>query len=299
MEGEGLVFNFGRVLTAMVTPFDAKLEVDYQKARQLARYLVDNGSDGLVVSGTTGESPTLTNDEKIRLFEVVVDEVGDRARIIAGTGNNDTADSIFMTQAAEKVGVHGVMAVVPYYNKPPQEGIYNHFRMIAESTNLPVMMYNIPGRAAINASPDIISRLAQIDNIVALKEAAGSLDQATEIRIKTPPEFLMYCGDDSLTLPMMTVGCYGVVSVVSHIVGKELQSMIKAFNEGDNVTATRIHMELFPVFKGMFITTNPILVKAAMNLMGHEVGGLRPPLMEAQENELTAIKSLLQSYNKL
>ncbi|MHB9094454.1 MAG: 4-hydroxy-tetrahydrodipicolinate synthase [Eubacteriales bacterium] len=294
-----MVTDFGRVLTAMVTPFDSNLEVDYAKARKLARHLVENGSDGIVVSGTTGESPTLTNEEKIKLFEAVVNEVGDKAKVIAGTGNNDTADSVFMTKEAEKVGVHGVMAVAPYYNKPPQEGIYTHFRMIAEATGLPVMMYNIPGRAAVNMLPDTISRLAEIDNIVALKEAAGSLDQAAEIRRKIPDNFIMYCGDDSLTLPMMAVGCHGVVSVVSHVVGIELQQMIKAFLNNDMATATRIHLDLFPIFKGLFITTNPIPVKTAMNMMGHEVGGLRPPLPAASEAEQAAIRSLLKSYNKL
>lgn len=291
--------DFGRVLTAMVTPFDSKLEVDYGKARKLARYLVENGSDGIVVAGTTGESPTLSNDEKIKLFEAVVNEVGDRAKVIAGTGNNDTADSVYMTKEAEKVGVHGVMAVVPYYNKPPQEGIYTHFRMIAEATGLPLMLYNIPGRASVNMTSDTISRLARIENITALKEAAGSLDQAADIRRKTPDDFIIYCGDDSLTLPMLAVGCHGVISVVSHVAGNELQQMIKAFLKGDNATATKIHLDLFPIFKSLFITTNPIPVKAAMNLMGHDVGGLRPPMIEANEAELDVLRSLLISYNKI
>lgn len=290
---------FGRVLTAMVTPFDSNLEVDYQKARQLARYLVENGSDGLVVAGTTGEASTLTNEEKIRLFETVVDEVGSKAKVIAGTGNNDTADSVYVTREAEKAGVHGIMAVVPYYNKPPQEGIYTHFRMIAEATSLPLMLYNIPGRAGINMTPENIARLAEIDNIVALKEAAGSLDQAAEIRRKTPPKFAIYCGDDSLTLPMLTVGCCGVISVISHVAGSELQEMIKAYLDGDNQTATKMHLDLFPLFKGLFVTANPIPVKAALKMMGHDVGGLRPPLVEAQESEITFVRDLLASYNKI
>ncbi len=291
--------DFGRVLTAMVTPFDANLEVDYGKARQLARYLVENGSDGIVVSGTTGESPTLTNEEKIRLFETVVNEVGDRAKIIAGTGNNDTADSICMTKEAEKVGVHGVMAVVPYYNKPPQEGLYTHFRMIAESTSLPIMIYNIPGRAVANLTPDTVARLARIENIAAIKEAAGSLDQATEIRRKTPEDFIMYSGDDSLTLPMMSIGCHGVVSVVSHVVGPEMQKMIRAYLAGDTTGAARIHQDLFPLIKTLFMTTNPIPVKTALNLMGYEVGGLRPPMVPATEQETAAIRKVLADYNKI
>lgn len=290
---------FGRVLTAMVTPFDSNLEIDYEKTRKLARFLVENGSDGLVVAGTTGEASTLSNEEKIKLFETVVNEVGDRAKVIAGTGNNDTADSVFLTKAAQKAGAHGVMAVVPYYNKPPQEGIYTHFRMIAEATDLPVMLYNIPGRSVINATPDTVARLAQIKNVVAIKEASGSLDQATEIRRKTDEDFTIYCGEDSLTLPMLTVGCSGVVSVVSHVAGFELQSMIKAYKEGDVETAQKIHRDLFPLFKGMFITANPIPVKTALNLMGHEVGGLRPPLVNAQESEVVFIKKMLTDFNKI
>lgn len=291
--------DFGYVLTAMVTPFDANLEVNYAKARQLARYLVDNGSDGIVVAGTTGESPTLSNEEKIKLFETVVDEVGDRATIIAGTGNNDTADSVNMTKEAQRVGVHGVMAVTPYYNKPPQEGLYTHFRMIAEATDLPLMLYNIPGRAVTNITPDTIARLAQIENIVAVKEAAGSLDQAAEIRLKTPEDFVIYSGEDSLTLPMLSVGCHGVVSVVSHIVGAELQQMIKAFMAGDIKEATKIHLDLFPVFKGMFVTTNPIPIKTALNMMGHDVGGLRPPMVPLAESELAVVRNVLENYKKI
>lgn len=291
--------DFGRVLTAMVTPFDSEMQVDYGKARKLARYLVENGSDGIVVAGTTGESPTLTNEERNKLVEAVVNEVGDRAKVIVGTGNNDTFDSMGMTKDAEKTGAHGVMAVVPYYNKPPQEGLYNHFRMIAESTNLPVILYNIPGRSAINMNAETIARLAQIDNIVAIKEAAGSMDQVSEIRRSTPADFIIYSGDDSLTLPMLALGAHGIISVVSHVVGNELQQMIGAFLGGDMAKATQIHMDLFPVFKTMFLTSNPIPVKTCLNLMGHEVGGMRPPLLDATEAEVATLKALLQKYNKL
>ncbi|MDT3698909.1 MAG: 4-hydroxy-tetrahydrodipicolinate synthase [Thermincola sp.] len=294
-----MVTDFGRVLTAMVTPFDSEMQVDYGKARKLARYLVENGSDGIVVAGTTGESPTLTNEERNKLVEAVVNEVGDRAKVIVGTGNNDTFDSMGMTKDAEKTGAHGVMAVVPYYNKPPQEGLYNHFRMIAESTNLPVILYNIPGRSAINMNAETIARLAQIDNIVAIKEAAGSMDQVSEIRRSTPADFIIYSGDDSLTLPMLALGAHGIISVVSHVVGNELQQMIGAFLGGDLVKATQIHMDLFPVFKTMFLTSNPIPVKTCLNLMGHEVGGMRPPLLDATEAEVATLKALLQKYNKL
>jgi 4-hydroxy-tetrahydrodipicolinate synthase len=291
--------DFGRVLTAMVTPFNEKMEVDYGQARKLAKYLVDNGSDGIVVSGTTGETSTLTNPEKIKLFETIIDEVGDRAKVVAGTGNNDTADSVYVTKEAERAGVHGVMAVVPYYNKPPQEGLYNHFKIIAEATQLPVMLYNIPGRSVINMTADTIARLAQIDNIVALKEAAGNLEQAAEIRNKVPKDFTIYCGEDSLTLPMLTVGCHGVVSVVSHVVGIELQNMIKAYLARDTATATQIHLQLLPMCKAMFITTNPIPVKAAVNLMGINVGGLRPPMIAANEKEIETVRKILKEFNKI
>lgn len=293
------MIDFGRVLTAMVTPFNANLQVDFEKARKLAKYLVDNGSDGLVVSGTTGESPTLTNDEKLELFRVVVDEVGDRAKVIAGTGNNDTDDSVNMTKKAEKTGVHGVMAVVPYYNKPPQEGIYNHFKAIADATALPVILYNIPGRTSAAMTTDTIVRLAEIDNVAALKEASGSLEFAADVRRQTPEDFLIYCGDDALTLPMLAVGAHGIISVASHIVGPEIQMMIKAFFEGKVAEATKIHLNLFKIFKGMFISTNPITVKAALNILGHEVGGLRLPLIEAKEDEINTIRELLASYGKL
>lgn len=293
------MYDFGRVLTAMVTPFDADLKVDYDKARKLARYLVDNGSDGLVVSGTTGESPTLTNDEKLELFRVVIDEVGDRAKIIAGTGNNDTLDSVAMSVEAEKVGVDGVMAVVPYYNKPPQEGMYQHFKAIAEAISIPIILYNIPGRAVATLAPETIVRLAEIDNVVALKEASGSLESATEIKRRVPEDFLIYSGEDTLLLPMLSIGCHGVISVASHVVGNEIQALIKAFLDGNREEATRMHLRLYKMFKGLFCATNPIPVKTAMNLMGFEAGGFRLPLTEASEAELKFVTELLKEFNKL
>ncbi|WP_418790162.1 4-hydroxy-tetrahydrodipicolinate synthase [Phosphitispora sp. TUW77] len=294
-----MVRDFGRVLTAMVTPFDSKMEVDYGQARKLARYLADNGSDGIVVAGTTGESPTLTREEKIRLFETIVDEVGNRVKVIAGTGSNITSDSVSLTMEAEKVGVDGAMLVTPYYNKPPQRGMYQHFRTVAKATNLPIMLYNVPGRTSSHLLPDTIAELAKIDNIIAVKEASGSLPLAGEIRQKTPEDFLLYCGEDAIILPMLSVGGYGVVSVVAHIVGNELQAMVKAFLEGDTDTARKIHLDLIPVFDGMFLTTNPIPVKTAMNLMGYDVGGLRPPLVSATDDETEAIRDLLKNYKKI
>nr|WP_269438065.1 4-hydroxy-tetrahydrodipicolinate synthase [Phosphitispora fastidiosa] len=286
-------------MTAMVTPFDSSMEVDYGQARKLAGYLADNGSDGIVVAGTTGESPTLTREEKIRLFEAVVDEVGGRVKVIAGTGSNVTSDSVALTREAGKVGVDGAMLVTPYYNKPPQRGMYQHFRTVAEATDLPLILYNVPGRTSSHLLPDTIAELAKVENIVAVKEASGSLVLAGEIRRKTPEEFLIYCGEDAIILPMLSVGGHGVISVVAHIVGNELQAMVKAFMAGDIDTARKIHLDLIPVFEGMFLTTNPIPVKTAMNLMGFQVGGLRPPLIEATGEETGAIRKLLEIYNKI
>lgn len=282
-------------MTAMITPFDKDLAVNFGEVRKIARYLADNGSDGIVVAGTTGESPTLTKEEKLRLFEVVMEEVGDRVTVIAGTGSNVTADSVKLTKEAESIGVHGVMLVTPYYNKPPQDHLYNHFKTIAANTSLPVMLYNVPGRTGCNLLPDTAAKLAKIDNIVALKEASGSLDQVGEIRRKTPDNFMIYSGDDGLTLPLLAVGCCGVVSVAAHVVGKEMNEMIAAFQRGDVEKAKSIHLDLLPVFRAMFITTSPIPVKAAMNMLGFAAGELRPPLGPAGPAESEVIrKTLLQ-----
>lgn len=289
--------DFGRVLTAMVTPFHKDLSINLNQARKLARHLAASGSDGLVVAGTTGESPTLTKDEKVELFRAVVEEVGGKAVVLAGTGGNSTADSIVLTRAAEKVGVDGVMLVVPYYNKPSQEGIYQHFKILAESTDLPVMIYNIPGRTAVNLLPATVARLAEIDNIVAIKEASGSMDQVSELRRLLPDSFAIYCGDDSLTLPMLALGGQGVISVASHLVGPRLQELVNAFTSGNTTLANEIHLELFPLFKGLFIATNPVPVKTALNLKGWQVGATRPPLVEATSTEKLAIKELLENLN--
>jgi 4-hydroxy-tetrahydrodipicolinate synthase len=290
--------NFGRVLTAMVTPFKANHEVDYEQAKILARYLVNNGSDGLVVVGTTGESPTLTFEEKINMYAVVKEAVGDQAVIIAGTGSNDTAGTIKLTKAVERVGVDAVMLVVPYYNKPSQEGMYQHFATVAGNTTLPVMLYNVPGRTGINLLPSTVARLAQISNIVALKEAAGSTDQVTELKRLLPQDFMIYSGDDSMTLPLMALGCEGIISVVSHVVGREIQEMIQAFLSGDLLKAAKIHCALYPIFKGMFMTSNPVPIKGALKLLGLDVGPVRLPLVDANEMEKVEIRKLLLDAGK-
>lgn len=286
--------GFGQVITAMVTPMDRTLAVDYDRAAALAKRLVDSASDGLVVCGTTGEAPTLTDDEKIRLFRTIREAVGPRAKVIAGTGTYDTAHSVHLTREAERVGCDGVLLVNPYYNKPSQEGLYRHFKTVAESTSLPVMLYNIQGRTSVNCEPATIARLAEVPNIVAVKEASGSLDQISQIRKLTPPEFHLYSGDDSLTLPLLAVGGTGVVSVASHLVGREIKAMIQAYQAGEIRQAQALHFRLWPLFKVLFITTNPVPVKAALALSGFDVGGLRLPLVEASVKEREAIGAVLK-----
>ncbi len=289
---------FGRVIAAMVTPFSEDGSVNYAVAEKLAIHLVDNGNDGLVVCGTTGESPSLSWEEEYELFRVVKGAVGDRAKIIAGTGSNSTSEAIAATQKAAKLGLDGSLQVVPYYNKPPQEGLYGHFKAIAEACpELPMMLYNIPGRTSRNLEGETVAKLAEIPNIVAIKEASGDLEQACHIRRLTPSEFGIYSGEDSLTLPLLTVGGVGVVSVASHLVGKQMQEMIQAFIEGKNDVATKIQIKLFPLFKILFVTTNPIPIKAALNLQGWEVGGLRSPLCELQLELKEKLETVLKDLS--
>jgi 4-hydroxy-tetrahydrodipicolinate synthase len=286
--------DFGRLITAMVTPMDKSLAVDDAKAAALATRLVDQGSDGLVVCGTTGESPTLSDDEKIRMFHTVKQAVGARAAVIAGTGTYDTAHSVHLTQRAEEAGCDGVLLVNPYYNKPSQEGLYRHFRTIAESTRLPVMLYNIQPRTSVNCEPATLARLSEVPNIVAVKEASGSLDQMSQIRKMTPSSFRLYSGDDSLTLPLLAVGGYGVVSVAGHIAGRDIKDMILAFEAGDVRRAQAIHFRLWPLFKVLFITTNPTPVKAALAMTGFDAGGLRLPMVEVTPKEHEQIATVIR-----
>jgi 4-hydroxy-tetrahydrodipicolinate synthase len=282
-----------RLLTAMITPYGDQLQVNYAKAAELAEYLADNGTEGIVVSGTTGESPVLTDEEKLKLFATVKNKVGKRIPVWAGTGSNDTKHCLELSKEAEKLGVDGVMLVCPYYNKPNQEGLYQHFKKIAGAISLPIMLYNIPGRTGINLLPETVARLAQIENIVAIKEASGSMDQVSNLMTLLPGDMTVYSGDDSLTLPMMALGARGVVSIASHLVGKEILTMIEAFNNGDIRRAGNLHKQLFPVYKGLFIATNPVPLKEALNQLGHNVGGLRLPLIEANETEKIFIQELL------
>jgi 4-hydroxy-tetrahydrodipicolinate synthase len=288
---------FGQMVTAMVTPFDADGRLDERRAAVLARRLIDQGNDALVVAGTTGESPTLSDDEKIRLFRAVKEAVGDRGKVIAGTGTYDTAHSIHLSREAHRVGADGLLLVNPYYSRPSQDGLYAHFRAVAESTPLPVMLYNIPGRTGVNCTPETIARLAAVPNIVAVKEAAGSLDQVSEIRVRTPEAFLIYSGDDSLTLPKLAVGATGVVSVAGNLVPGEIKRMIAAFVGGRPDEALRLHRRLWPLFKVLFITTNPVPVKAALRLSGFDCGRVRLPLVDATPKEEEQIRGVLEALD--
>jgi 4-hydroxy-tetrahydrodipicolinate synthase len=288
------VGRFGQVITAMVTPFNAMGEVDYDVAAKLAMHLADHGSDALVICGTTGESPTLSWDEEYQLFQVVKQAVAGRAKIIAGTGSNSTTEAIAATEKAASLGLDGALLVVPYYNKPPQEGLYRHFKEIALAVpDLPVMLYNIPGRTGQNLLPETVARLAEISNICSIKEASGNLDQVSHVRQLTPPEFEIYSGDDSLTLPMLAVGASGVVSVASHLVGNSLQQMVTAFKQGQPQTSLQIHLKLLPLFKALFITTNPIPVKAALRIKGWAVGETRLPLADASAEVMQSLQQAL------
>jgi 4-hydroxy-tetrahydrodipicolinate synthase len=287
---------FGNVLTAMVTPFKKDLSMDYAMAEKLAVHLVENGSDGLVLHGTTGESPTLTHEEEYELYRVVKKAVGNKCKIIAGTGSNSTATTINSTKEAEKIGVDGVMIVTPYYNKPPQEGLYQHFKAVAGATSLPVIVYNIPGRTAKNIETDTMVRLAAIENIVAVKEASGDLKQVEDVRKRCPKDFIIYSGDDNLTYPIMERGGVGIISVAAHLVGNDIKKMTTLFFEGKKAEAKAISDKLLPLFEAIFITTNPIPVKAALGLIGLPVGGLRLPMIDANQTEIDELKKVLKEF---
>lgn len=287
------IMDFGKIVTAMVTPFDQNGNVDLEQTTILVDYLIENGTDGLIVGGTTGESPTLTNEEKIDLFTHVVKVANERVPVIAGTGSNDTTSSIELTKEAEECGVDAIMLAAPYYNRPNQTGLYKHFAKVAGVTKLPVMLYNIPGRSAVNIDADTIIDLSKIENIVSVKDAGGDLDQVSEIIEGTDESFTVYCGEDSLTLPMMAVGGDGVVSVASHVAGERMQSMISAFESGDVQKAAKIHRQLVPVMNGLFAAPSPAPVKAALQMKGLDVGGVRLPLVGLTAEEEENLKNLI------
>jgi 4-hydroxy-tetrahydrodipicolinate synthase len=291
--------SFGRLITAMVTPFDDQLNIDWDTTGRLIDYLIEEQlSDSIVVSGTTGESPTLSDEEKVALFKFAVKHVAGRCKVIAGTGSNETAHSVQLTKQAEQVGVDGILLVAPYYNKPSQEGIYQHFRTIAEATSLPIIVYNVPSRTVVSISAETTLRLAQIPNIVATKECA-SLEQITEIVNNAPEGFILYSGDDAITLPALSVGGYGIISVASHLIGAQMKEMIFAYLEGRVDDARQINAQCFPYFKGLFNcpspVPNPVAVKYALGLRGLPVGSVRLPLVTVNEAEAQFLKQLLKA----
>ncbi|ALC81104.1 MULTISPECIES: 4-hydroxy-tetrahydrodipicolinate synthase [Bacillus] len=290
--------DFGNISTAMVTPFDKKENIDFQKLSTLIEYLLRNGTDSIVVAGTTGESPTLTTEEKAALFQFVVKEVNGRVPVIAGTGSNNTKASIQLTKKAEEAGVDAIMLVVPYYNKPSQEGMYQHFKAIAEETPLPIMLYNVPGRTASSLLPETIVRLSDLPNIVAVKEASGNLDAITTIISETDDRFLVYSGDDSLTLPILSLGGRGVVSVASHVVGNDMQEMVTSFKAGEIGKAASLHQSLLPIMKELFSAPSPTPVKTALQMKGLDVGPVRMPLIPLTENERNNLSFVLNAYHR-
>jgi len=288
--------KLGRLLTAMVTPFDARREVDYQQAKRLALSLLDSGSDGVVVSGSTGESPTLSREEKLRLFAETKSALGNCGTVIAGTGSYNTKESQELTKEAEKTGVDACLLVVPYYNRPTPQGLWEHFKAIAQSTTLPCILYNVPSRTVTNLAADMVIKLSQIDNIVGVKEASGNLGQIAEIIQGTKKDFLVYSGNDSDTFPILALGGYGVISVASHLIGIQIKDMMEKFLNGKPQEAAKIHRYLLPLVNALFVVSNPIPVKWALNYVGFPVGKPRLPLVEPDEKSADLIKATLKNY---
>ena len=289
--------SLGTILTAIVTPFDTALAVDHSKLAALAEHLIASGSDGLVVAGTTGESPTLSDAEKTAMFRTVVEAVGDRVPIVAGTGSNDTAHSIALTRLAERCGVDAVLVVTPYYNKPPERGLLAHFRAVAAATSLPLVVYNIPGRSVVNLSPEALATLGEVDNIVAVKQANPDLGELRKLRELS--DLGIYAGNDDMLLDVLKMGGLGGICVASHLVGPRLAEMARLVRAGDEAAAESLDQSLRPLYKTLFLTANPILVKEALNLLGHEVGGLRLPLLPATPEESAVVAGELRRLDVL
>lgn len=288
--------DFGRMLTAMVTPFDDKGELSLPLTTKLVEHLIATGSDGIVVAGTTGESPTLTAEEKLTLFAHVVRTVNGRVKVIVGTGGNNTAQSVAFSKEAEKLGVDAVMAVAPYYNKPNQAGLYAHYQAIAEAVTLPVVIYNIPSRSKVNIEAETTIRLSKIDNIVAVKEASGNLDQMAEIISGTDDDFHLYSGDDGLTLPVLAIGGHGVISVASHVIGPQLKAMIDTFLQGNLADAAQAHRAMLPFMRALFAQPSPAPVKAMLNALHISVGGVRLPMVPLTDSEFAQLETIYHSF---
>ena len=289
---------FGKILTAMVTPFTKDGEVDFELAIKLANYLVENGSDGVVLCGTTGESPTLSWTEQHDLFIAVKNSLNSNAKILVGTGSNSTQEAVEATQKAYQFGADGALVVVPYYNKPPQDGLYEHFKAVAYSSlDLPLMLYNIPGRTGCNLFPETVKKLMKCSNIISIKAASGRIEEVIELRTLCGPEFAIYSGDDSLLLPMLSLGAVGVVSVASHIVGLQLKELITSFQNGSVSKALEIHEKLQPLFNALFETTNPIPIKASLELLGWKVGSPRTPLVQLNQEKTKELDEILKKLS--
>ncbi len=288
--------NLGRLITAMVTPFNEDGIVNYEQAKRLALALLNSGSDGLMVAGTTGESPTLLREEELELFAEVKSAIGKQGSIIAGTGSNSTIEAIEATRAAEKVGVDACVLVVPYYNKPTQEGLYQHFKAIADNTSLPCILYNVPSRTITSLSAETVIKLSRIDNIIGVKEASGDLGQIARIVNDADDDFIVWSGNDGDTLPILALGGYGVISVASHLVGKQIKEMINSVVSGKTNKAAGIHHHLLPLFDTLFAISNPVPLKYALNHLGFKVGSPRPPLYEPAEKIAAQIREVLKDY---
>jgi len=291
--------HFGRLLTAMATPFCADGSLDVAGLPRLVNHLIDTGTTAIVVCGTTGESPTLSHDEKCVVFEQTIAAAAGRVPVIAGTGGNNTADSVALSKEAAQLGANGLLLVAPFYNRPSQDGLYAHFKQIADAVSLPVMLYNIPGRTGVNIDTSTILRLAEVDNIFAVKEASGNFSQILHLAAEKPDDFLIYSGDDKFTLPMLAIGAYGVVSVAAHIVGEELTHLLDAFREGRNTDASILAARLLPFMEQLFIAPSPAPLKAALQMIGVPAGGVRLPLVEAPEDVVCRMRTLLKQLGKL
>ncbi len=289
--------ELGRLITAMVTPFNEDGSVSYEQAKRLALSLLKSGSEGLVLVGTTGESPTLVRQEELRLFAEIKSAVGEQGAIIAGTGSNSTAEALEATREAERTGVDACLLVVPYYNKPTQEGLYRHFKTIAGGTSLPCILYNVPSRTVVSLSAETVIRLSRVDNIVGVKEASGNLGEIARIIENTGDDFIVWSGNDSDTLPILALGGYGVISVASHLVGNQIGEMIESFTNGRTDRAAEIHRHLMPLFNALFVVANPIPLKYALNHIGFRVGKPRPPLYEPDEKTAAQIREALKDYH--